>query len=92
MRYSMFSASAAGCSLRAGASIREERRGELLLAIVKSLRLTNKISSADLVRTYLPQFVLDDNYVAMLDRMHKKAALEEDLTRRHIPFVPLDST
>jgi hypothetical protein len=71
-----------------GSSIREEKRRDLLLEIVKSLGLTRKISSADLLRTYLPTFVAEENHVAWLERIQKRAALEEDLTRRHIPVPP----
>jgi hypothetical protein len=35
-----------------GSSIREGRRHDLLLEMVKALGLTKKISSADLLRTY----------------------------------------
>jgi hypothetical protein len=71
-----------------GFSFREEKRRELLSEIVKSLRLAKKISSADLLRTYQPNFVAEETHVAMLERMQKRAALEEDLNRRHIPFPP----
>jgi hypothetical protein len=71
-----------------GVSIREEKRRELLLALVKALRLSKKISSADLLRTYLPNFVLEDTHISMLERMQKRAMLEEELNRRHIPFPP----
>jgi hypothetical protein len=70
----------------AGFSIREERRRDLLLEMVKALKLTRKISSADLLRTYLPTFVAETTHVAVLERMHKRALLQEELTRRHIAF------
>jgi hypothetical protein len=69
-----------------GFSIREDRRRDLLLAMVKGLRLSRKISSADLLRTYLPTFVAEITHVSVLERMQRRAALEEDLTRRKIPF------
>ena len=69
-----------------GGSIREEKRRELLLEIVKSLKLSRKISSADLLRTYLPTFVAEETHIAVLDRIHKRAVLQEDLERRGVPF------
>jgi hypothetical protein len=69
-----------------GGSIREEKRRELLLEMVKALKLAKKISSADLLRTYLPTFVAEDTHVAILERIHKRAVLEEQLTQRHIDF------
>jgi hypothetical protein len=69
-----------------GVSIREERRRDLLLEMVKTLKLTRKISSADLLRTYLPTFVAENTHVGILERMQRRAFLEEDLTRRHIAF------
>jgi hypothetical protein len=71
-----------------GFSLREERRRDLLLEMVKAPKLTRKISSADLLRTYLPTFIAETTHVAWLERIQKKAFLEEDLTRRHIPFPP----
>jgi len=74
-----------------GFSIREERRRDLLLEMVKALRLTHKISSADLLRTYLPTFVAENTHLALLDRMQRRAFLEDDLNRRGItpPLWPI---
>jgi hypothetical protein len=71
-----------------GNSIREEKRRALMLEIVKALGLTKKISSADLLRTYLPNFIAESTHVETLERTQKRAALEEDLNRRRIPFYP----
>jgi len=71
-----------------GTSIREDKRRELLLEIVKSLRLAKKISSADLLRTYLPNFVAEESHVRWLERIQKRAFLEEELARRQIPVPP----
>jgi hypothetical protein len=67
-----------------GASIREERRRDLLLEMVKALGLTNKISSADLLRGYQPAAVVEAAYLAMVERMYKKAVYEEELRNRGI--------
>jgi len=56
----------------AGFSIREERRRDLLLEMVKALKLTHKISSAYLLRTYLPTFVVENTHVALLERIQKR--------------------
>jgi hypothetical protein len=69
-----------------GGSIREAKRRELLPEMVKALELAKKISSADLLRTYVPNFIAEDTHVAILERIHKKAVLEEQLTQRHIDF------
>jgi len=71
-----------------GVSMREEKRRELLLEIVKTLGLAKKISSADLLRTYFPSFVAEEMHVTMLERLHKRAALEADLSVRNIAFPP----
>jgi hypothetical protein len=71
-----------------GYSIREERRRDLLLEMVKALGLTNKISSADLLRSYTPDFIYQSFKLDVLERMHKRAFLEEDLRRREIE-IPL---
>jgi hypothetical protein len=69
-----------------GYSIREEKRRDLLLEMVKALGLSRKISSADLLRTYLPTFVAETTHVSVLERIQKRAALEEDLARRQIAY------
>jgi hypothetical protein len=72
-----------------GVSIREQKRRDLLLEIVKALKLPRKISSADLLRTYLPTFVAEDTQVTVLERIHKRAVLEEDLKRRGVDYPQL---
>jgi hypothetical protein len=76
----------ANMNIGPGFSIREERRRDLLLAMVKALKLKRKISSADLLRTYLPTFMAESTHLAVLQRMQQKAAVEEDLQRRGIQF------
>jgi hypothetical protein len=69
-----------------GLAIREDKRHNLLLQIVKALKLSRKISSADLLRIYTPTFVAEDTRVAWLERLYKSAMYEEELSRRHIDF------
>jgi hypothetical protein len=71
-----------------GLAVREDKRLELLLEIVKALKLNRKISSADLLRSYMPGVVAEDFRLAMMQRLHKAAILEEELTHRHIAFPP----
>jgi len=68
----------------AGSGIREERKRDLLLAMVKALGLQGKISSADLLRTYLPTFVAEQTRVDFLERRYKTAWLEDELRKRGI--------
>ena len=67
-----------------GYAIREEKRRDLLLEIVKGLGLARKISSADLLRGYMPAYAQDAQYVAYLERMYKRAHYEEELKRRGV--------
>jgi hypothetical protein len=76
----------AAMNVSPGYSIREEKKRELFLSMVKALGLSKKISSADLLRTYLPNFAMELTHVATLERLYRKATLEEDLTKRGIPF------
>jgi hypothetical protein len=71
-----------------GYAIREEKRQQLLLEMIKALGLARKISSAELLRSYTPTFSMDNIYVGLLERIQRKAALEEDLKRRGIPLPP----
>jgi hypothetical protein len=73
-----------GLNTPPGFSMREERRRELLLEMVKALGLTHKISSAELLRVYLPTFVFENSHIGMLERMQRRAFLEEDLKQRGI--------
>jgi hypothetical protein len=67
-----------------GYAIREEKRRDLLLKMVKGLGLARKISSADLLRGYIPTYAFDAQYVAYLERMCKRAQYEEELKHRGI--------
>jgi hypothetical protein len=56
-----------------GGSIRADKRHDLLLAIVKALGLSRKISTAELQRGYMPTFVVE---MAQIADAQRKAALE----------------
>jgi hypothetical protein len=64
-----------------GFAIREEKRRDLLLEIVRALGLARKISSAELLRGYLPAYAFDAQYVAMLEQQYKRAHYEAELKR-----------
>jgi hypothetical protein len=69
-----------------GYAAREEKRRDLLLEIVKALGLARKISSAELLRGYMPTFAIETAQVALLERLYKRAHHEEELKRRGVPM------
>ena len=71
-----------------GYSIRDERRRDLLLAMVKSLGLQNKISSADLLRNYMPTVAVETTAVGILERLYKRAYYETELKRLGVLVPP----
>ena len=71
-----------------GFAIRDEKRRELLLEIVKTLGRQQKISSAELLRAYMPTFVVESAHLAMVERTYKRALYEEYLRTHGIPFPP----
>jgi hypothetical protein len=68
-----------------GYTIREERRRDLLLAMIEAMDLSERISSADLLRTYVPTLVGEQAYIGLLERTAKIAALREELKNRGLP-------
>jgi len=68
-----------------GYSAREERRRDLLLAMTQAMDLSNRISTTDLLRSYIPALVGEQQYIGMLERAAKIAALREELAKRNIP-------
>lgn len=59
----------------AGYAIREMKRRDLLLEMVKSLGWQNKISTADLMRIYQPTFIVEEIQLHMIRRRVRKAEL-----------------
>jgi hypothetical protein len=80
----------------AGFAVRDEKRRELLLEIVKALGLEQKISSAELLRSYMPAFAAEAIHLTMLEREYKRAFYEEYLKNRGISFPawvpPMDAS
>jgi hypothetical protein len=70
----------------AGFAIRDDKRRELLLEIVKALGLQRKVSSADLLRAYMPTFAFESVQLAVLERTYKRALYEEYLKKQNIPL------
>src|SRR5262245_53978591 len=65
-----------------GYAIREEKRRDLLLEIVKALGLSGKISSAELLRGYISVSAFETAQVAGLERLYKRTLYEEELKSR----------
>jgi hypothetical protein len=68
-----------------GLAIRDEKRRQLLLEIVKALGLQRKISSADLLRAYMPTFAFEAAHVAMMERSYKRSVYEQHLKDKGAP-------
>ncbi len=69
-----------------GFSIREEKRRDLMMAIVDVLGLRKKISTPDLLRTYTPAAVVEAEYLAIWDRIKKREDLRKEFIERGIGF------
>jgi hypothetical protein len=68
-----------------GFRIREERRRDLLLSMIKAMNMSDRISTTDLLRTYTPVLVGDLTYIGMLERAATIARLREELRQRGLP-------
>ncbi|MFZ1992212.1 MAG: DUF6680 family protein [Alphaproteobacteria bacterium] len=75
----------------AGWSLREAKRRELLLSMVKVLGWSAKISTSDLMRVYAPQFMADEIKLQVLGRVVRLRQLEWEARQLGIdpdnPFV-----
>lgn len=71
-----------------GWSFRDDRKRELLLAIVHSLNLRRRITTADILRTYIPRFAVETQMLAMYRRLLDLHNAQEELRRLNIAFVP----
>jgi hypothetical protein len=65
-----------------GFRIREERRRDLLLSMIKAMNMSDRISTTDLLRTYVPVLVGDLTYIGMLERTATIAKFREELRQR----------
>jgi hypothetical protein len=69
-----------------GHAMREEKRRELMMAIIDVLGMTGKISTSDLLRTYTPTTIVEIDALAMWERIKRRADLREEFIRRGIGF------
>jgi hypothetical protein len=75
-----------------GYTIREEKRRDLLTAIIRSLGLQNKLSTSDLLRAYAPAAVVEAETLAVWERIKRREDLRAEFITRGIgfpDFVPL---
>jgi hypothetical protein len=69
-----------------GYAIREDKRRDLMTAIIKVLKLEKKISTSDLLRAYAPTVITEIETLAVWDRIKKREDLRAEFIQRGIPF------
>jgi hypothetical protein len=69
----------------AGWSIRDEKRRDLVLAMAKAMGWRDRISTADILRTYTPQFAGEQALVNVMERQIKLATYAAELRRLGLP-------
>jgi hypothetical protein len=69
-----------------GFAIREEKRRDLMITIVKFLGLQNKITTSDLLRTYTPNIVTEADYLATWERIKLREDLRDYFIKNNIGF------
>ena len=69
----------------AGWSIRDEKRRDLLLAMAKAMGWRERISTADILRTYTPQFAGEQALVNVMERQIKLSTYATELRRLGLP-------
>jgi hypothetical protein len=72
-----------------GWAIREEKRRDLMTSIISSLGLARQISTSDLLRTYSPTVVVQEETLAIWERIKKREDLRDEFIRRGIAFPDL---
>ena len=70
----------------AGFAVRDEKRRDLMIAIVECLGLQNKITTADLLRTYVPTAVIETEFLTLWDRIKRRTDLRAEFIERGIGF------
>jgi hypothetical protein len=73
-------------NLAPGYAIREEKRRDLMTAIVQCLGLQNKITTSDLLRTYTPTVTIEVEHLAMWERIKRREDLRAEFIHRGIGF------
>jgi hypothetical protein len=69
-----------------GYTIREEKRRDLLIAIIEGLGLKNKISTSDLLRSYELTVVVETEHLAIWERIKRREDLRGEFIARGIGF------
>jgi hypothetical protein len=76
----------ANLSNPAGYAVRDEKRRDLMSAILTCLGLQNKISTSDLLRTYTPSVTVEIEHLAIWERIKKREDLRAEFISRGIGF------
>lgn len=69
-----------------GFSIREEKRRDLMVAMIEHLGLRSQISTTDLIRTYIPNSTVETEYLAIWERIKRRVDLRAEFIARGIGF------
>ena len=73
-------------SCASGFAVRDEKRRDLMIAIVESLGLKNKITTSDLLRTYTPTTIIEIEHLAVWERIKRREDLRAEFIQRGIGF------
>ena len=69
-----------------GYAIREEKRRDLMIAIVQCLGLQKKIATSDLLRAYTPNTIIEIEHLAIWERIKRREDLRAEFIQRGIGF------
>ncbi len=73
-------------NVSAGFAVRDEKRRDLTIAIVECLGLQKKITTADLLRTYVPTAVIETEFLILWERIKRRTDLRAEFIERGIGF------
>jgi hypothetical protein len=76
----------ASLSTTPGFAIRDEKRRDLLTAIIECLGLQHQITTSDLLRTYTPTTAVEIEYLAIWERIKRREDLRAEFVQRGIGF------
>jgi hypothetical protein len=72
-----------------GFAIREEKRRDLMMEIIKALGLQKQISTSDLLRTYTPTTIAEIEHLAIWERIKRREDLRAEFIQRGLGFPDL---
>jgi hypothetical protein len=75
-----------------GFAIRDEKRRDLLMAMIDALGPKGKITTTDLMRTYTPTAIMEANYIEVWQRIKLLEDLRAEFKRRGIAYPEVDGT